>query len=87
MALDAAKGLVHLHNHKPTILHRDLKSPNLFVMTNLTVKVGCVLFGGGERRAQRDCAAASVHVVLGLSLGGQQQRPGLRPLPCFAAQL
>ena len=44
MALDAAKGLVHLHNHKPTILHRDLKSPNLFVMTNLTVKVGCVLW-------------------------------------------
>jgi serine/threonine protein kinase len=44
MALDAAKGLVHLHNHKPTILHRDLKSPNLFVMTNYTVKVshwGC----------------------------------------------
>jgi serine/threonine protein kinase len=39
MALDAAKGLVHLHNHKPTILHRDLKSPNLFVMTNYTVKV------------------------------------------------
>lgn len=39
MALDAAKGLVHLHNHRPTILHRDLKSPNLFVMTNYTVKV------------------------------------------------
>jgi hypothetical protein len=25
MALDAAKGMVHLHSHRPTILHRDLK--------------------------------------------------------------
>jgi serine/threonine protein kinase len=49
MALDAAKGMVHLHNHKPTILHRDLKSPNLFVMTNYTIKVG----RGATHRHQR----------------------------------
>lgn len=54
MALDAAKGMVHLHNHKPTILHRDLKSPNLFVMTNYTVKVrlsgllSCVMARGAR---------------------------------------
>jgi len=46
MALDAAKGMVHLHNHKPIILHRDLKSPNLFVMANYTVKVGGRVEGG-----------------------------------------
>jgi serine/threonine protein kinase len=31
MALDAARGMLYLHSHKPIILHRDLKSPNLFV--------------------------------------------------------
>ncbi len=40
MALDAAKGLLYLHSHKPVILHRDLKSPNLFVDNGLHVKVG-----------------------------------------------
>jgi serine/threonine protein kinase len=25
------RGMLNLHSHKPTILHRDLKSPNLFV--------------------------------------------------------
>eukprot|EP00775_Hariotina_reticulata_P007729 gene7729-7928_t len=32
--------MLYLHSHKPVILHRDLKSPNLFVTTALHVKVG-----------------------------------------------
>jgi serine/threonine protein kinase len=40
MALDAARGMLYLHSHKPVILHRDLKSPNLFVTNALHVKVG-----------------------------------------------
>ncbi|KAL0041949.1 hypothetical protein WJX79_010123 [Trebouxia sp. C0005] len=39
MALDAAKGVLHLHSHKPTILHRDLKSPNMLVERHWRVKV------------------------------------------------
>lgn len=31
LALDAAKGMLYLHSHKPPIIHRDLKSPNLLV--------------------------------------------------------
>ncbi len=32
---------LYLHSHKPAaVLHRDLKSPNLFVTNTLTVKVG-----------------------------------------------
>lgn len=37
--LDAAKGMLHLHEHKPPILHRDLKSPNLLVCKNWEVKL------------------------------------------------
>ncbi|KAL4436932.1 hypothetical protein ABPG75_004071 [Micractinium tetrahymenae] len=39
MALDAAKGMLYLHQHSPPIIHRDLKSPNLLVDTHWRVKV------------------------------------------------
>ncbi|KAJ0981683.1 hypothetical protein J5N97_009938 [Dioscorea zingiberensis] len=39
MALDVAKGMNCLHASAPTIVHRDLKSPNLLVDKNWTVKV------------------------------------------------
>jgi serine/threonine protein kinase len=40
IALDAAKGCQFLHTHKPCIVHRDLKSPNLLVDKHWNVKVG-----------------------------------------------
>ncbi|XP_042517650.1 serine/threonine-protein kinase EDR1-like [Macadamia integrifolia] len=39
MALDVARGMNCLHNSTPTIVHRDLKSPNLLVDKNWNVKV------------------------------------------------
>ncbi|KAL5559267.1 hypothetical protein UlMin_035478 [Ulmus minor] len=39
MALDVAKGMNYLHISNPTIVHRDLKSPNLLVDKNWVVKV------------------------------------------------
>eukprot|EP01018_Ginkgo_biloba_P017159 Gb_40239 [translate_table: standard] len=49
MALDVAKGMNYLHTSNPTIVHRDLKSPNLLVDKNWVVKVGYLtisLFSG-----------------------------------------
>ncbi|KAK8308625.1 hypothetical protein V6Z11_D02G072600 [Gossypium hirsutum] len=40
MALDIAQGMNYLHHCNPTIVHRDLKSSNLLVDKNWTVKVG-----------------------------------------------
>ncbi len=34
------QGLFQLHSHRPVILHRDLKSPNLLVDKHWRVKVG-----------------------------------------------
>ncbi|KAK8914622.1 Serine/threonine-protein kinase EDR1 [Platanthera zijinensis] len=39
MALDVAKGMNYLHTSQTTIVHRDLKSPNLLVDRNWVVKV------------------------------------------------
>ncbi|KAL4443708.1 hypothetical protein ABPG75_011445 [Micractinium tetrahymenae] len=39
MALDAANGMLYLHNRSTPIVHRDLKSPNLLVDRHLTLKV------------------------------------------------
>ena len=39
MAIGAAAGMHHLHCHSPPIIHRDLKSPNLLVAQDWTVKV------------------------------------------------
>ncbi|XP_044478109.1 serine/threonine-protein kinase EDR1-like [Mangifera indica] len=39
MALDVARGMNCLHTSMPTIVHRDLKSPNLLVDKNWNVKV------------------------------------------------
>ncbi len=38
-ALDACQGMAFLHSLKPIRLHRDLKSDNLLVTTNFTVKI------------------------------------------------
>ncbi|XP_075100655.1 uncharacterized protein LOC107800226 isoform X3 [Nicotiana tabacum] len=40
MALDIARGMNYLHHFSPPIIHRDLKSSNLLVDKNWTVKVG-----------------------------------------------
>jgi len=39
MAIDAARGMTYLHLCKPPIIHRDLKSMNLLVSENFSIKV------------------------------------------------
>src|SRR4051812_16472921 len=43
MALDAATGMNYLHHFDPPIMHRDLKSHNLLVDANFSVKVFIII--------------------------------------------
>lgn len=42
IALDIAKGMRYLHSFKPPIVHRDLRSPNVFVRKARDVYVAIV---------------------------------------------
>jgi serine/threonine protein kinase len=44
-----SQGLVYLHGHTPPIIHRDLKSDNIFVNgTSGTLKIGDLGFATGR---------------------------------------
>ena len=56
MALDIARGMNYLHSCRPPIVHRDLKSPNLLVDKDFTVKVRGALTPHSQLHSKlRDC--------------------------------
>ena len=55
------QGVLHLHSHKPTILHRDLKSPNMLVERHWRVKVTDFNL---SRMVQTPGTASSIHSLL-----------------------
>ncbi|XP_062196798.1 probable receptor-like protein kinase At1g80640 [Phragmites australis] len=54
IALDAARGLEHLHEHcHPMIIHRDIKSSNILLDTNFNAKIsdfGLAIYGGDHNK-------------------------------------
>ena len=58
MALDVARGMNYLHACKPPIMHRDLKSPNLLVDKDFTVKVCMIARHSGRRCTCLECGRA-----------------------------
>ncbi len=52
MATDTARGMNYLHSCRPPIIHRDLKSPNLLVDKDFTIKARFIGFGLGVYRRE-----------------------------------
>ena len=61
--------MLYLHGHRPPIIHRDLKSPNLLVEKNWKVKVRQAGRQAG-RQAALGQAAGCARVVAGGNRGG-----------------
>jgi len=79
MAFDAAKGMLYLHNNRPVpVIHRDLKSPNLLVAMDWTIKVADFNLSrlAEEHAADRtDCIGISSGTETGGSSGGTATGP------------
>ncbi|KAL4436826.1 hypothetical protein ABPG75_003965 [Micractinium tetrahymenae] len=68
MAVDVARGLLHLHRHSPPILHGGLKSSNVLVDEHWHVKVSDAGLGEvlwPERRAEEDAMWLAPEVLEG----------------------
>jgi len=73
MALDASRGMLHLHTRSPPIIHRDLKSPNLLVDQSWHVKVA-------DFNLSKTVSEGSLTSVVGTaSLGGPTNPRWLAP--------
>ena len=49
VACDVSRGMAYLHGRKPALIHRDIKSANIFLTANFTAKVADF----GETKALR----------------------------------
>lgn len=63
MAKEGAAGVLHLHTRTPPIFHRDIKSPNFLVTTDLTVKVSDM----GLSKLAEDAAGGTISTAGGAS--------------------
>jgi len=86
MALDVAKGINYLHCLNPPIVHWDLKTPNMLVDKNWSVKVGD--FGLSRFKANTFISSKSVAGTVSFMFLCSNSQPhtkftGFLPFECF----
>lgn len=75
IALDAARGLEHLHEHcNPLIIHRDIKSSNILLDSDFNAKIsdfGLAIYGGNHNKADLKPSGTVGYVAPEYLLDGQ----------------
>jgi len=81
MAVDVAEGMAHLHSRDPPIIHRDLKSHNLFVTQESLAQPAIRDSGGLMARASAPSRSGSSGDGGGGGLGGESNWHAACPAP------
>jgi len=87
IAYDVARGVLHLHQHNPEILHRDLKSLNVLLDANYTAKVSDFGLSKAKTETRSTTKTGAGNTGGGTLLWSAPELFGLKPKPSKASDV
>ncbi|MFA6409314.1 MAG: protein kinase [Gammaproteobacteria bacterium] len=87
IAYDVARGILHLHQHNPEILHRDLKSLNVLLNEHYVAKVSDFGLSKAKTETRSSTKTEAGNASCGTLLWSAPELFGFKPKPSKAADV